>query len=137
MRTIAASAAAASRSTRPAGMKSRKPCASRKGASHSKPHSSGLTTRFSSCVVSRVSHSYIQRVYHPCIILVLKFIRMDTGPIPALCRLARLELGHGIPDHAQQHDQRHEPLRDDAVKAPHLQNILLDVREIERIPKAA
>ena len=40
-----------------------KPCASRKGAIHSKPHSSGRTTRFSSRVVSRVSHAYIQRAY--------------------------------------------------------------------------
>jgi hypothetical protein len=37
---------------------------SRNGSIHSKPHSSGRTTRFSSRVVSRVSHSYIQRAYH-------------------------------------------------------------------------
>jgi nicotinate-nucleotide adenylyltransferase len=36
---------------------------SRNGSIHSKPHSSGRTTRFSSRVVSRVSHSYIQRAY--------------------------------------------------------------------------
>ena len=33
----------------------------RNGSIHSKPHSSGRTTRFSSRVVSRVSHSYIHR----------------------------------------------------------------------------
>jgi hypothetical protein len=52
---------AGSRTTSGLGTASAKPCASRNGSIHSKPHSSGRTTRFSSRVVSRVSHSYIQR----------------------------------------------------------------------------
>ena len=55
-----------SRSTSGPGTADAKPCASRKGAIHSKPHSSGRTTRFSSRVVSRVSHAYIQRAYQSC-----------------------------------------------------------------------
>ena len=46
-----------------AGHAASNPCASRNGTIHSKPHSSGRTTRFSSRVVSRVSHAYIQRPY--------------------------------------------------------------------------
>src|SRR5258708_38895039 len=63
MRVIAASAAASSK--RSACFSSADPrlCASRNGAIQSKPHSSGRTTRFSSRVVSRVSHLYIQRAY--------------------------------------------------------------------------
>src|SRR5271165_2905615 len=63
MRTMAASAAAESCKTSGPGTAALKPCASRNGSIHSKPHSSGRTTRFSSRVVSRVSHSYIQRAY--------------------------------------------------------------------------
>src|ERR1035437_6678669 len=74
MRTIAASAAALSCSTSEPGRAAPRPLLSRKGAIHSKPHSSGRTTRFSSRVVSRVSHSYIQRAYHSLIIYMINFI---------------------------------------------------------------
>ena len=56
-----------------------RPWLSRKGAIHSKPHSSGRTTRFSSRVVSRVSHSYIQRAYHSLIIDMLQFYQRAAG----------------------------------------------------------
>jgi hypothetical protein len=62
MRTMAASASAGSR-TSPGRARLAKAVLSRNGSIHSKPHSSGRTTRFSSRVVSRVSHSYIQRAY--------------------------------------------------------------------------
>ena len=73
MRTMAASAAALSLSTSGPGTAEPRPWLSRKGAIHSKPHSSGRTTRFSSRVVSRVSHSYIQRAYHSLIIDIVQF----------------------------------------------------------------
>src|SRR5580658_10033394 len=63
MRTIAASAVAASRGPACLSSGTLKLLASRNGSIHSKPHSSGRTTRFSSRMVSRVSHSYIQRAY--------------------------------------------------------------------------
>src|SRR6185312_12208319 len=60
---MAASAAASSWRDSAAGSASANPCASRKGAMQSKPHSRGRTMRFSSRVVSRVSQAYIQRAY--------------------------------------------------------------------------
>ena len=151
MRTMAASAAAGSRTTSGSGTASPKPCASRKGAIHSKPHSSGRTTRFSSRVVSRVSHAYIQRAYQSLNMIVIQFYQrwrcreQGTGGIrrggeqdggekgASGCELRagnclwQAPLRHLRPDQpaqAEQREQRDDSLRDHAIEAPDLRTFL-------------
>src|ERR1035441_10045172 len=130
MRTMAASAAASSRRTSGPGTASPKPWASRNGVIHSKPHSSGRTMRFSSRIVSRVSQSYIQRAYLLLSMVSFQFYQRATlkdSPGAASDPPPRRE-----PPRAQQRGQQNDPLGDGAIEAPHHQNILLDVAEIQR-----
>src|ERR1700756_747739 len=77
---MAISAAAASCSIAGAGMR---PWARAKSAIHSKPHSTGRTTRLVSRVVSAVSHAYIQRAYCCFSIPLLLYQRRAEAPQPA------------------------------------------------------
>ena len=144
MRTMAASAAASSRTTSGPGTASPKPCASRKGAIHSKPHSSGRTMRFSSRVVSRVSQAYIQRAYQSLNMNLLQFYqrgewRKMRNPARAAdvsacacLRARRWTSRRNQPAQAEQREQRNDSLRDDAIEAPDLKNVSFDIGEMQR-----
>ena len=121
------------------GIADARPWLSRKGAIHSKPHSSGRTTRFSSRVVSRVSQSYIQRAYHSLIIDIVQFYqrsRTDRGhgagrdsvrSLPT--QLCPLECDQ--PAETEECNESNNRLRDDAIKAPDLQDVPFNMAEIE------
>ena len=124
-----------------------KPCASRKGAIQSKPHSSGRTTRFSSRVVSRVSQLYIQRAYHACIMNSDSILAVANGAEPG-DGSAGLIAGRAAPPAYASTPPRIQPtlsssmiammrLRDNAVEAPHLEHVLLNHGEPEREAEAA
>jgi len=90
-------------------------------------------------VVSRVSHSYIQRAYHSLIIDIRQFYQCVAGARGCETRrgsdrlfsaqLCSLECDE--PGEAEEHEENDDSLGNDAVETPYLQDVFFNVGEIE------